>query len=507
MSEQSFGKWRRRLWPIERYEHKKLIPLLFIKFFISFIYGILYSMKDTFIVTGKGSGAEVIPVLKGWIVLPVALLVTLLYSKLSNHFKRSTLFYGIISCFLIFFLVYSFILYPQKDLLSPHHTADLLIANYGAEYSHWVAIFRNWMQTIFFVVAELWAPLVIFMLFWGFCNQINVIGDAKRYYTLFIAAGDLAALCTGPLVGYYAHKYAHTHFLFTIQSLSLCITFFGLVVMALHWWVTKYVLTDPKLHNPETIRSQEKTKTKLSLFQGLKLIASSKYLRNIAIMVLGYGLAINLVEVSWKANLKLQFPNASDYQAFMGMVTSIVGAVSLFTAFFLGGGIIRFFGWHFSAQITPIVVGVTGILFFLLLQTQHIIEPLTAMFGISPLLLIVIFGTVQNISSKVVKYSFFDPTKEMSYIPLDQESKVKGKAAIDVVGSRLGKSGSAWIQLALIQMVGTGSVLSISHFLLPFMTITVFFWITSIKSLNKQFLEKTGEQERADETEPQKEGA
>ena len=142
--------------------------------------------------------------------------------------------------------------------------------------------------------------------------------------------------------------------------------------------------------------------------------------------------------------------------------------------------IIRKLGWHFSAQLPPIVIGATSLIFLTLFLNQ-------GWLGASPLFLIVLFGAFQNVSTKVMKYAFFDATKEMSYIPLDQESKVKGKAAIDVVGSRLGKSGAAWIQIVLIQLSGTGSVLSITHFLLPLIACTVFFWIFSVRQLNKQF--------------------
>ncbi len=34
-------------------------------------------------------------------------------------------------------------------------------------------------------------------------------------------------------------------------------------------------------------------------------------------------------------------------------------------------------------------------------------------------------GMVQNILSKAIKYALFDPTKEMAYIPLDQDTKVR----------------------------------------------------------------------------------
>lgn len=47
------------------------------------------------------------------------------------------------------------------------------------------------------------------------------------------------------------------------------------------------------------------------------------------------------------------------------------------------------------------------------------------MFGTTPLMLAVMVGAVQNILSKSTKYALFDATKEMAYIPLDQEQKLK----------------------------------------------------------------------------------
>ena len=482
----SRGKWHERLWPIHRFELKKFLPLLLMKFFISFTYGVLTTMKDAFVVTAKGSGAEVIPVLKGWIVLPAALGAVLLYSKLTNVVRRSTLFYSIIVVFMGFIVLYGFVLYPNLDALSPHSSADWLLNKLGEENSHWVSIYRNWIPSLFYVIAELWGQIVIFLLFWGFVNHICNFGEAKRCYSLFIAGGDLAQIFTGPLVIYFTRKYLAADFEFALQNLVLCVLGFGIMIVALHWWINRSVLSDARLYQPETREVSLNQKTKLSLRESLKFIARSPYLRAIAVMVVAYSLTMNLTEVSWKANLKLAYPDTGAYQSFMATVSSSVGVCSLCISLFLSGVIIRRLGWHFCAQLPPIVIGIASIGFLLLFLNREHLGTIASFLNTTPLLLIVGFGAFQNIATKVMKYAFFDATKEMSYIPLDQESKVKGKAAIDVIGSRLGKSGAAWIQIALIQIAGTGSVLSITHFLLPLIACAVVLWILSVRSLGKE---------------------
>ncbi len=484
-SSHTFGKWRSRLWPIQAFELKKMLPLLFLKFFVSLNYAILTCMKDTLVVTAKNSGAEVIPILKGWIVLPVAIIATLIYTKLSNVFKQSTLYYGTILFFIFILLSYAFVLYPNIDYFSPHSSADWLLNKFGVNYQHWIAVYRNWVHSLFFVTAELWAQLVIFILFWGFTNQITSVGEAKRSYTLFIAAGDLATLAAGPLVLYYAKKFSDLSFVYTLQHLIGYVIVFGLIIMGIFKWMHKHVLTDERLCNPLEVQKLTKKKTKLSLFKGIKHILSSKYLIHIALIVIGCGLAINMIEVTWKANLKILYPNSADYQAFIAKLTFLIGLVALIVVLFAGGNFLRKFGWLFSAQITPIVVGLTGLTFFILSWYKDSLPFLNA-FGMSPLVIVVLFGAFQNIMSKVMKYSFFDSTKEIAYIPLDYESKLKGKAAIDVVGSRLGKSGSAWIQIALIDLVGMGSILNVTPYLFPIVFGMVVVWIYSTKVIHKE---------------------
>ncbi len=487
---QEFGRWRSFFWPVHAHELKKILPMLLMFFCISFNYTILRDTKDALVVTAPGSGAEAIPFIKVWCVVPAAVVFMIVYAKLSNMLSKQALFYATTIPFLLFFALFALVFYPAKDALHPTDLADRLQAVLPQGLGGLVAIFRNWIYAVFYVLAELWGSVMLSLLFWGFANDITRVSEAKRFYALFGIGANLALMVSGPAIVYVSDikrklPVGIDAWGVSINYLMTMVVVAGLVIMATYWWINKNVLTDPRFYNPGEVKKAKKEKPKMSVMESFKYLARSKYIACLAILVIAYGVSINLVEVTWKSQLKLQYPDANDYSTFMGKFSFTTGIVTVFMMLFVGGNVIRRFGWGVGAMITPVVLLITGIAFFAFVLFRDNLAGTIAALGTTPLFLAVIVGMIQNIMSKSAKYSLFDPTKEMAYIPLDQEAKVKGKAAIDVVGARLGKSGGSLVQQGLLLMFGTIAAIT------PYVAVVLFAiigaWLIAARSLSKQF--------------------
>ncbi len=486
-----FGKLRSFFWPVHSYELKKLLPMFVMFLCISFNYTILRDTKDTLVITA--SGAETLPFLKFWGVLPSAVIFMLVYAKLSNILSKEKLFYAAIAPFLIFFALFVYVLYPNRELLHPNASADWIQSFLPTGLTGLVDCYRNWTYSVFYILSELWGSAVLSLMFWGFANEISRVHEAKRFYTLLGLGANVALLLSGPAIMYFSNIKDRLPpgvdpWQVSLNYLMSMVVVSGLIVIGIYWWMNRNVLNDPRFYDQADEKKAKKSKPKMGLLESFAFLAKSKYILSIAILVISYGICINLVEVTWKGQLKLQYPNPNDYNAFMGAFSTITGAVTIIMMF-IGGWLIRKKGWGFAAMATPVVLLITGVGFFSFVIFRDNLASMIAYIGTTPLMLAVLFGMAQNIMSKSTKYSLFDPTKEMSYIPLDQESKVKGKAAIDVVGARLGKSGGSIIQQGLL--VSFGTIAAITPYVAILMTGFIVVWLFAVKSLNRQFLALT----------------
>jgi len=485
--------------------------MLFMFFLISFNYNALRAYKDSMVVTAPQSGAEAIPFIKVWAILPAAILLTFLFTRLANRFSREKVFYIMMCLFLAFFFIFTFILFPAQDYLHPNALADKLQTILPSGFKGLIAIFRNWTFTLFYVMSELWGTAILTVLFWGFANEVTNVKEARRYYGILMIGANIAGIFSGQASIYFSGNiyipslpYGKDAWEQSVFFLNCSIIIAGVLTIAIFRWLNRHVIRPTENAKPENLRPE---KVKMSMRKNFAYLAKSKYLICIAAIVVAYNVAINLVEVVWKNQIKQVFPNPNEYNVYMGEVMTLMAVIATLASIFITGNIIRRTSWTFSALVSPIILFITGIGFFTFVLFQNSgfgwVGWISAALGSTPLMLSVMLGSIQNSLSRAAKYTLFDATKEIAFIPLSNESKLKGKAAIDGVGSRLGKSGGSVIHQGLLLIFSTVSA-STPYVAAIFLGV-VLVWILAVVTLGKQFdslVTEDGKLEISDTSQP-----
>ncbi len=456
-----------KLFPISMQERKKFFLLACLMCAILFINHLLWDIKNTLIV--QTAGAEALSLLKLIGTPPTALLFMCIYSKMSRHVAQNRLFIYILTFFLLFFILFAFIFYPCRSALHPSSEWVEQLSSLYPRYQTFFQLVGNWSYALFYVLAELWPSITLSLLFWQLANEIVAIDEAKRFYPLFGLLANVAIIVAG-IVIYSFSKAPTTHidpWKYTIQSLMIIIVLMGSVIFTLH----------RKLLNSTSATARQKDDQLLSLSfkESLRHLLRSRQLGLIALFVIGYGLAQKIMEGLWQDQVKTLYPSFNSYSSFMGQMSWISG-ICTFALMFIATLLMNQlrapqFGWYLFASG---IILATGLFFFFVIFHSEL-SPLVAIW----------IGSFQDVLNKVTKSSFCDPVKEMSYIPLDKEVKIKGKAAVDVVGERLGKHGGAFVQQFFL--LTTASTLSgIAPYLAPVCLAALTLWICAIFLLRKE---------------------
>jgi AAA family ATP:ADP antiporter len=478
MTSDSNRSVRSIFWPIYGKEHIKFIPLALMMLCILFNYSMVRSLKDGFVVTEIGS--EALGFLKTYFVFPSAIIMTMIYYKLCNLMDSRKVFYVFISFFLSYFAIFAYVLFPKLNsfLLSD----EWLVASVASfpRLKWFFHIFRKWPYASFYVIAELWGSMMVSLFFWQLANRVTNPSEAKRHYSMFGLIGNLGLIGTSYVLD-YALKTENYGLIFNLLISSV------VIITALYAFVQYSVEKDPEL-TAGVVGAKSKSKQKLSMAQSLKVVFSSRYLGLLALLLIVYGVSNILIENVWKDRVKVLYPSKESYTTFMGHYQFYLGTMSIFFML-IGSNILRLVSWTTAAMLTPAMFAVTAALFFIfILGSQGDNAMLTTWMTVSTALYYaVMIGAAQNVLSKATKYSLFDSTQKMAYMPLDEELKTKGMSAVEVIGGRFGKMGGGVINSSLLMIFPGASILSLTPTLGILCALIVVIWVAAVVTLGKDY--------------------
>merc|ERR1712224_1003432 len=187
--------------------------------------------------------------------LPVSILFVLVYSKLSNILKPETLFYTMVTPFLVFFVAFGYLIYPNLEFFKPDGFADslqLFVVGSLPNAMHptllkLVEVIRVWPYAIFYVAAELWGSMGISLLFWQFANQTTRTFEARRFYSSYAQLGNLALVASGVTIVFLSDIRENVApgvdaWGVTLRYLSTAIGIGCVVILVTYYWIQKNVL-------------------------------------------------------------------------------------------------------------------------------------------------------------------------------------------------------------------------------------------------------------------------
>ena len=461
----------------------KVLPLGCIFFGASFNLAILQSLKDSIMVTT--AGAETLPFLASCVVLPSSLGFFLLYGKMVENLPSKVIFYVSIMPLVAFYLLFTLVLYPNHAALHPMWLVESVSQWVPQGLIGLVKVVQYWTFSLFYCSAELWGSVVISVLFWSLANEVCTISEAKSVYPLMGIAANVALVLSGTFV-----KLVNTQIAVGNTYVSLCWLVGGIVTMSSFMALAKtvldkFVIGDYCSLDPSTA-TKPKRKKKGSMAESFAIIRESPKISNLAILVMSYGISHRLFEFAWKASLRSLYPTAQAYQTVLAEVAIATGWATI-TFMILGKFVFQYLGWGAAASATPIAMLTSGGVFFLFsLMAGSMAASGNMIFGVDPTTMAfmgVAAGAITQVFARSSKFSLFDPAKEMVYIEMSKEEKSKGKAAVYLIGSQIGKSGGAWVTQALLLI--TGSMTASLPVIASVFTVVIFSWLNAVRNLGE----------------------
>ncbi len=297
----------------------------------------------------------------------------------------------------------------------------------------------SWATFALYVLKDIYVVMLV-ECFWSYANLTSESTTARWTYGFYCFAGSLGGTLTGLITVPVARDYG------TRSVLWLLIPWLLVVAVAC------------RVASRWADRPPPPAKPGLILAEGWAVLAKSRYLVLLLILIAVVQVSITLVDFGYNRALEASYPDPDQRTGVIGQIYSATNGAAMVLQL-LTGPLLKLLGVPLTLTLVPA-----------LLATSLVAHALHPRF---------IFLAFTKVASKALDYSLFRASKEMLYIPLSYAEKTQGKALVDVLTYRVAKGLAAALLLLPWWQDGRWLLLT----LLLLLTI----WILLVRPLGKRF--------------------
>lgn len=302
-----------------------------------------------------------------------------------------------------------------------------------------------WIARVFFVWASV-INLFIVSVFWSFMTDIFSDEQAKRVFP-FVAAGGTSGAIAGPAItGLFVHQ---------VGSINLLPISSAFLIVAIICMLSIVKQTDQQQENQSA-----SVNTKIiggNIFDGIKLVLTSKYLLGICAVIFLYATTSTFLYFQQANIVSANIQDSATRTTLFAGMDITANVLTLFFQLFLTGRIIQRFGLSITLMAIPFLVAVA----FLILSFSPIVVT------------IVIIQVIRRAGN----YALMRPARETLYVVLSRAEKYKAKNFIDTTVYRSGDVISAWVYAAASSMGVTLSGIALLGVFISAMWVYVAHWL------------------------------
>ena len=265
-----------------------------------------------------------------------------------------------------------------------------------------------WVSMVFWFWAEVFLAISVIQ-FWILVNDVYTPRQAKRFIGFFVSGGLL-----GGVFGSLAASFLSRPKVLGTENLLLVCPFLLLAALGILFALPKSLA---EMRPEQEVRKEGAPKSQVGYLQSLRVLLKSRYLVILSgVMLAGFAVT-KFIDFQFTRALKIRFTD-DERTTFLGVFFTLLLVASYLLHVLLTNRVLKEFGLRVALFIAPVVLAVGAVFGFLLPA------------GSAPA--IMVWTSLMRGTDKSLSHSLNQSTREILYIPVPAETKVKAKVFIDL---------------------------------------------------------------------------